>query len=94
MAYSFHTPTNNINVLGTTSTNAIEIRNGVDSVVTVTTEGYVETAAGKIHVNDWVTVTNVMKQLILDMSKDENLASKYPYIQDAAHKWLVDELRK
>lgn len=72
---------------------AFEIR-GNDTVLSITLDGIVSTSAGKIHVDDWITVTNVMKQLIMDMGKDENLASKYPYIRDAAHKWLVDELRK
>ena len=80
-----------INNVGTTS--VFEIR-GNDSVLSITQDGVVTTPAGKMHVDDWIIVTNVMKQLIMDMGKDENLASKYPYIRDAAHKWLVDELRR
>jgi hypothetical protein len=29
----------------------------------------------------------------MDMSKDEELASKYPYIQEAAHTWFMNELK-
>jgi hypothetical protein len=34
-----------------------------------------------------------MKQLIMDMSQDKELASKYPYIQDAAHTWMMNKLK-
>jgi hypothetical protein len=92
MTYSVHVPNNNLN--GITTTNAIEIRKDIASILTITTEGEIITPKGKIHVDDWINVITVMKQLIMDMSKDENLASKYPYVQEAAHKWLMDELRK
>ena len=96
MAYSIHTPKQNFGLSATSnfSTNAIEIRNGDNSILSVTTDGKIVTDAGTVHVDDRITTVKVMKQLIIDMSKDENLASKYPYIRETAHRWLVDELRK
>lgn len=96
MAYSLHTPVQNVGlgISNNISTNAIEIRNGTNTILSVTTEGQIKTNAGTVHVDDWVTIINVMKQFIMDMSQDEDLASKYPYIRETAHRWLMDELRK
>lgn len=96
MSYSFHATTQpqGLSISNNISTNAIEIRNGAGRVLSVTTDGNIITEAGSVHVDDWVTVINVMKKLIIDMSKDEDLASKYPYIQETAHRWLMDELRR
>ena len=96
MAYSINTalPTPAFGISNNITTNAIEIRNGTNTVLSVTTEGNIMTRSGAVHVDDWVTIINVMKQFIMDMSKDEDLASKYPYIRETAHRWLVDELRK
>lgn len=74
-------------------TNAIQIGNP-DPVITFNMDGNITTKAGTISAEEWVTVIKIMKQLIIDMSKDHELASKYPYIQDAAHSWLIEELKK
>lgn len=71
---------------------AIQIGNP-DPVITFNTNGTITTKAGTINAEDWITVHKVMKQLIIDMSKDQELASKYPYIQEAAHAWFIDELK-
>jgi hypothetical protein len=72
---------------------AIQIGNP-DPVVTFHMDGNITTRAGNISAEEWITVIKIMKQLIIDMSKDTELASKYPYIQDAAHTWLLEELKK
>jgi hypothetical protein len=74
------------------SPNAIQIGNS-DPVITFAVDGTITTKAGSITAEDWVSVIKVMKQLIMDMSKDEELASKYPYIQEAAHTWFMQELK-
>lgn len=76
-----------------TQTKAIQIGNP-DPVVIFNLDGNITTKAGTITAEDWVTTVKVMKRLIMDMSKDTELASKYPYIQDAAHHWLMEELKK
>ena len=76
----------------TAPTNAIQIGNP-DPVVTFHMNGNITTPAGTISADDWITAIQVMKQLIMDMSKDQELASKYPYIQDAAHTWFMKELK-
>lgn len=77
----------------TTQPNAIQIGNP-DPVITFRMDGDIITRAGTITADDWVTTIKVMKRLIMDMSNDTELASKYPYIQDAAHHWLMEELKK
>jgi len=72
--------------------NAIQIGNP-DPVITFRMDGDIITKAGTITADDWISVIKVMKQLIIDMSKDQELASKYPYIQDAAHSWFMNELK-
>jgi len=72
--------------------NAIQIGTP-DPVITFRMDGDIVTKAGTISADDWISVIKVMKQLIIDMSKDQELASKYPYIQDAAHSWFMNELK-
>jgi hypothetical protein len=96
MSYSIHVPQPSVGLTSTNgiSTNAIELRNKAEMVLSISQDGKITTQSGTVHVDDWVTTVNVMKQLIMDLSKDEDLASKYPYIRETAHRWLVDELRK
>jgi hypothetical protein len=72
--------------------NAIQIGNP-EPAITFHMDGNITTQAGTITSEDWITVIQTMKQLIMDMSKDQELVSKYPYIQDAAHNWLINELK-
>lgn len=75
-----------------TQPNAIQIGNP-DPVITFKLDGDIVTKAGTITAEDWISVTKVMKQLIMDMSQDEELVSKYPYIRDAAHIWMMNKLK-
>lgn len=71
--------------------NAIQI-GSPDPVLTFAMDGTIATPVGTITADDLISVIKVMKQLIIDMSKDQELVSKYPYIQDAAHTWFMNEL--
>lgn len=73
---------------------AFQIQNNSEPVVSFGTDGIVTTKAGEISVDDWVQVIKLMKQFIIDVSQDEETAKKYPYLRDAAHQWMMDELRK
>jgi hypothetical protein len=74
---------------------AVVIKNGGgENIITFHKDGTIETSAGKINADEWVSLTLLLKQLIMDMSKDPDLVSKYPYIQDVAHGWLMKELKK
>lgn len=74
------------------SHSAFEIRNDRHTIV-FNTDGTITTKAGTITSEDWITVIQLMKRLIMDLSKDPDTVSKYPYIQDAAHTWLMTELK-
>jgi hypothetical protein len=78
--------------IGTAQTNAIQI-GSTDPVITFALDGTITTKAGTITAEDWISVIKVMKQLIMDMSQDKELVSKYPYIRDAAHTWMMNELK-
>jgi hypothetical protein len=75
-----------------TLTSAIQIGNP-DPVITFKLDGDIVTKAGTITADDWITTIKVMKQLVMDMSQDEELVSKYPYIRDAAHSWMIEKLK-
>ena len=81
----------NQNITAST-TNAIQIGNP-DPVVTFGLDGSITTKAGTITADDWITTIKVMKQLVMDMSQDEELVSKYPYIRDVAHSWMIEKLK-
>jgi hypothetical protein len=76
----------------TVQPNAIQIGNP-EPVITFRMDGDIVTKAGTITADDWISVIKLMKRLITDMSKDQELVSKYPYIQDAAHTWFMNELK-
>jgi len=78
----------------TSTQSAIEIKNNSHTFIAFNTDGTITTKAGTISADDWIMVIKLMKQLIMDLSKDPDMASKYPYIQDAAHSWMMNELRK
>jgi hypothetical protein len=71
----------------------LEIKNNGHTFVAFNTDGTITTKAGTISADDWIMVIQLMKQLIMDLSKDPDMASKYPYIQDAAHSWMMHELK-
>ena len=73
-------------------TNAVQIGDP-DPVITFKLDGDIVTKAGTITADDWISVIKVMKQLIMDMSQDEELVSKYPYIRDVAHSWMMNKLK-
>ena len=72
--------------------NAVQIGNP-DPVITFKLDGDIVTKAGTITADDWITTIKVMKQLVMDMSQDEELVSKYPYIRDVAHSWMMEKLK-
>jgi hypothetical protein len=72
---------------------ALEIKNNDRTFVAFNTDGTITTKAGTISADDWIMVVKLMKQIIMDMSKDPDTASKYPYIQDAAYTWMLTELK-
>jgi hypothetical protein len=74
------------------TTSAIQIGNP-DPVITFKLDGEIITKAGTITADDWITTVKVMKQLVMDMSQDEELVSKYPYIRDVAHSWMMEKLK-
>jgi hypothetical protein len=82
----------NIPITASTTTNAIQIGNP-DPVITFSMDGTITTPVGTITNNDWISVIKVMKQLVMDMSQDEELVSKYPYIRDVAHTWMMEKLK-
>ena len=82
----------NQSITATTSTNAIQIGNP-EPVITFHMNGNIATSAGTITADDWITTIKVMKQLVMDMSQDEELVSKYPYIRDVAHSWMMNKLK-
>lgn len=73
-------------------TEALTINNGSDSVLTFRKNGEIESRRGKITVDEWIVIINLMKQFIIDVSSDEETANKYPYLKDAAHQWMIDKL--
>jgi hypothetical protein len=73
---------------------AFQIRNDTEPVLQISQDGLITTKAGTVSVDDWIQVIKLMKQFIVDVSNDEETSKKYPYLKDAAHQWMMDELRK
>lgn len=77
-----------------TMSGALSIHNGTENVITFHKNGIIETAAGKIHTDDWIQIIMLMKRFIMDVANDPETAEKYPYIKDMAHTWMMDKLSK
>lgn len=65
-----------------------------EAIITFHTDGRIETKGGTIQARDLTAVIKLMKRMMTDIATDEELAKKFPYIKDAAHEWVMDELRK
>jgi hypothetical protein len=77
-----------------TVSKAIEIKQGDDSIVAFNTDGTITSPAGAITVEDWIETVQLMKQLIVDIAQDPELAARFPYLEAAAHRWMITTLRK
>jgi hypothetical protein len=73
---------------------AIEIKEGEDSIVAFNTDGTISSPDGTITVSDWIETVQLMKQLMIDIAQDPELADRFPTIKEAAHKWMITTLRK
>lgn len=51
------------------------------------------TDAGSVNVNDVIDVVNAMKQMIVEMAKDDELPEKYQWVKDIAHDWMIKALK-
>lgn len=82
-------------VTSNVTSEAISIRNKQgETILTFHNDGIIETAGGKIRADEWVQVTMMMKQFIMDVAQDEEFSKKYPYVRDMAHGWVMKELGK
>lgn len=90
-------PSNNSNWSIQTSmnqSNAITICNSEGgAVLTFHKDGMIETASGKIKADEWIQITMIMKQFIMDVAKDDEVSKKYPYIKDMAHNLMIGEIK-
>ena len=80
-------------IVGNTVSSAFEIRRD-ETVLRIDTDGTISTKAGSIAADDWIEITKIMKQFIIDVARDPELSAKLPYMKDAAEGWLMKELRK
>lgn len=51
------------------------------------------TDQGSVNVNDIIEVVNAMKQMIVEMAKDDDLPPKYQWVKDIAHDWMIKALK-
>jgi hypothetical protein len=65
-----------------------------DAIITFHKDGRIETEGGSIQAKDLTAVIKLMKRMMTDIASDEELSARFPYIKDAAHEWVMDELRK
>jgi len=65
-----------------------------EALLTFHKDGIIETQHGKIHIEDWITIIQLMKQFIFDIGQDPELSNRYPYLKDAAHSMMMRDLKK
>jgi hypothetical protein len=77
---------------GTTTSTGLSVGNDANQIH-ITSDGYIRVGNDCIRVVELLQVANIMKQMIIDISRDEEVVSKYPYIREAAHSWFVQTLK-
>lgn len=79
---------------GTSTTTSTGLSVGNDrNQIHITNDGYIRVGDDSIKVVELLQVANIMKQMIIDISRDEEIVSKYPYIKEAAHTWFMQTLK-
>ena len=84
--------TSPFNGTSATTTNGLSVGNDINQIH-ITNDGYIRVGNDSIKVVELLQVANIMKQMIIDISRDEELVSKYPYIREAAHTWFMQTLK-
>ena len=79
---------------GTSSTTSLTQGLSIGNQIYITVDGYMHVDGESMRVVELLQVANIMKQMILDISRDEEVVSKYPYIREAAHTWFMQTLKK
>jgi len=51
------------------------------------------TDQGSVNVNDVIDVVNAMKQMIIEMAKDDDLPEKYDWVRNIAHEWMLKAIK-
>jgi hypothetical protein len=85
-------PTSQFN--GTSSATSLTQGLSIGNQIYITADGYMHVDGESMRVVELLQVANIMKQMILDISRDEEVVSKYPYIKEAAHTWFMQTLKK
>ena len=57
-------------------------------------ESYLQSGENTVAVNDIIIMTKLFKRMITDIANDPILAKRLPYVADAAHEWLLNDLKK
>lgn len=80
----------------TSSTHSAFVINGKenDALLKIGLDGNISNDNHTVTVNEWLEVVKLMKQFIIDISQDEETAAKYPYLKEAAYRWMIEELKK
>lgn len=87
--------TYNLNAINAIQQNPQGLQVGAGkSQIVLTTDGRLFCNGESISAEELIQIALLMKQLILDISQDDELASKYPYIREASHSWLIKSLKE
>lgn len=80
--------------IGTVNHDALSI-NGEDGPVLIfRKDGTISTPHGSISVEEWIDTISLMRQFFIDVSRDTEFSERYPYIRDAAHRWVMNKLKE
>lgn len=91
---------NNIQILplntgGTTGPSAFHIQGKDGPSLIITYDGKVISESGNsITVEEWIETVKVMRQFVIEVARDEEMSQRYPFLREAAHQWMMDEIKR
>ena len=75
--------------------NGLSIQSSIgEPVFTITTDGKFVYGDESVRIEDVLKAVTLMKKLAFDVAVDPELSKKLPYLKDAAHDWVMNDLKR
>ena len=65
-----------------------------EKIFSITTDGRFTYGTESVKIDDLLRTIKLVKKLAFDVAADPELSKKLPYLKDAAHDWVIDDLKQ
>ena len=75
--------------------NGLSIQSSIgEPVFSITNDGKFVYGDQSVRIEDVLKAVTLMKKLAFDVAVDPELSKKLPYLKDAAHNWVMNDLKR